>query len=136
MAVKTNLRVSRSTEALSALQLGPIVTGAMAGITLSLCVAAVLSLLFYFTSLNEGILPPVVVGLGIVSIFFSGAIAGKQAGALGWVHGAIAGLLYVLVVYLVGVAIVAYPITFIAILEKLASGLGLGALGGVLGINL
>jgi len=136
MAVKTNLKVGRSTEALAALQLGPIVTGVMGGIALSLCVAAVLSLLFYFTSLNEGILPPVVVGLGIVSIFFSGAIAGRQAGALGWVHGAIAGLVYALVVYFFGVAIVAYPITFTAILEKLASGLGLGALGGILGINL
>lgn len=100
-----------------------------------LCVGAVLtSLIVSMTDMKEQMLTTAAFLIHGVASLFGGFSSGKRSGNKGWYHGAILGLLYTLIVVLVGF------LGFDAGLGKDTAALLLiaipaGAIGGMFGVN-
>lgn len=94
----------------------------------------ILAFLLRFTLLNEPILSWITLGIGMVSLFIGGLVAGIKGKSKGWVIGGITGIGFTLFVFLV--QYLGYKQAFS--LEQSLHHLGyiLAALvGGVLGVN-
>ena len=99
-------------------------------------VFAVFALLIVYTSLPDSIIGTVVFVTMIVAIMVSGFVVARNATSRGWLNGAVGGLLYVLILYIIG-AMFRYGLVFdrhVAML--LIIGFLAGAFGGIVGINM
>lgn len=101
---------------------------------LMLLSSAVLALILRFTSFNDPTLSWVTLGIGLVSLFIGGLIAGIKGKAKGWLIGAAIGLGFTLFIFLI--QYLGYKQGFS--LEQLMyhAGYVLAALiGGIFGVN-
>jgi putative membrane protein (TIGR04086 family) len=113
----------------------PIVRGLIWAFGLMAVGALVLSLLLAFTGQQESSLPTAAIIIHLIAAFLGGAAAGKHSGSKGWYAGGATGLLYALLLYLIGFlgfdrglhpsALAAAAIAFTT-----------GAIGGMIGVNL
>lgn len=94
------------------------------------------SALICYSPLGEGIIPTVSLGVTVISVFLSSALFSKGAKSRGYLKGAISGIFYVFIIYLMSMIFVggfyfnAYSITLLAI------GIFAGSFGGIMGINM
>lgn len=63
--------------------------------------SVILALFLKFTSLNESTLSWITLGLGVITLFIGGLVAGLKGKSKGWVIGGIVGLGFTLFVFLV-----------------------------------
>lgn len=114
------------------------------GIIVGLLVSYIITLLFFiiyalvltYTPLSELTLPTLTMLITIIGIVLSGAIAARNTKSKGWLNGGLAGLLYVLLMLFLGVYFVKEAGINAGIALKLIWGVVLGAIGGMIGINL
>lgn len=97
---------------------------------------AVLALAICYTPLPEEAVTPCVYVLNYLSVFMAGLFSASTTGKKGFITGAIAGGVYMLLVYLLG-AILFGGITFSTDTLKMIGYCTLsGTVGGIVGINL
>ncbi|MEW6522039.1 MAG: TIGR04086 family membrane protein [Bacillota bacterium] len=113
------------------------VRAVVAGLVLSLVVtvlaAGIIAVVLLSSPLTEKHLPWVINGFGFLSIFCGGFASARISGSLGWFHGCLTGLGYVLVAYLLSTLAFA-PAPPVTLARVLFAALA-GTVGGMLGVN-
>lgn len=92
------------------------------------------SLLLYMTAQPSAIAPWAAMGVAWLSVFAGGFSAGRRAGRAGLWHGAAAGLVLFVMLYLVGVLAFDAHVSLAAGALRAVAALVVGALGGALGL--
>lgn len=116
------------------------VPGALKALAVSLGLTFIIflvsALLLTYTKLSEGAIPFITLITVVLSVVTGGGMLAKTAGKRGYLNGALAGILYALVLYgaslCMGGGIHAYPYIFVLLAICLVG----GAFGGIMGINL
>jgi putative membrane protein (TIGR04086 family) len=100
-----------------------------------LCLSFLAALFIHYTSIHSSSLYTIALMINGVSLISGGYIAGKKAGNKGWYYGGLQGIVYTLLVLLIG--FLAYdsilktsPFNFVI------SAFGISALGGIIGVNM
>ena len=112
------------------------------GILVSLGLSVMLTvLLAVFSLLVESAfidryLSYIIVAITMISIFAGSAYASHRAGSKGLLLGAIVGAIYVVVSVGIGMELNQETISLLVLANKFAAGVAVGALGGLLGVNL
>ena len=106
------------------------------GYGFSLICFLILALLVTYTRLSEGIVPMVTQVIIIAGLTISGAGAAMRAKSRGWLYGVICGILFIGIVVIVSwVAVDGFTFDKY-VLSKVLLGVAVGAIGGMIGINL
>lgn len=112
------------------------VAGVGIALLLSLVIFVIFACLITYTSLPERYTAPVVAVTTYVSVFIAGLITARGASRKGWLNGALTGLLYMLVIYIAGVLGTTAPVFNPSMLGRVLAAVLVGAVGGIVGINL
>lgn len=100
------------------------------------CMTSLLiAMLLKFTDINEGVLSIVIMALAILFMLISGFIAGAKAQGRGWFVGAITGLTFFLLVFLVNYLGYDKPLSSAQLLYQLIL-IAASTIGGIFGVNL
>jgi len=106
------------------------------GYGFSLICFLILALLVTYTRLSEGIVPMVTQGIIIMGLTISGAGAAMRAKSKGWLYGIICGIIFIGIVVIVSwIAVDGFTFDKY-VLSKVLLGVAVGAIGGMIGINL
>jgi len=117
---------------------GPIVSvlkAVILALALSVVLLFVAALVLYFTAVPERITPYLVFGTSLVSIFTGSSYAGRKIGHKGWFYGGVTGLLFVILLLLIGLIFREHVLTGWGYFTKLFLGFIFGAAGGMWGVN-
>jgi putative membrane protein (TIGR04086 family) len=92
------------------------------------------ALLLRYSSLDSDLLPSIAYLLNALSLLAGGFMTGRKSGTKGWIHGGVQGLIYSAIILLLGFLAfdsspTVHPLPFAI------CAFGLGALGGILGVN-
>ena len=96
----------------------------------------IFSIILHFTNVSDGIIPGIILLISILSILTGSAICTKNASSQGWLWGSSVGLSYSLIIYIIS------SLTLTGFYVPLSSFyliLGytvIGAIGGIIGINI
>ncbi|GAA4705396.1 TIGR04086 family membrane protein [Brevibacillus fulvus] len=96
----------------------------------SLLTAALLSL----TDIQERSLPYFTYAINIISLLIGGYVTGRRCGGRGWYYGGLTGLVYFLLVLLIGFLGFDAPVSLITLVYLFAAFL-IAAIGGIFGVN-
>ncbi|SNX52655.1 TIGR04086 family membrane protein [Thermoanaerobacterium sp. RBIITD] len=113
-----------------------IITGILIGYIITLAFFIMYAIALTFTSLSELTLPTLTMLITIIGIVVAGALSARNTKSKGWLNGGLAGLLYAIIMLLLGVFFVKDVGPTSAWALKLLWGVILGAIGGMIGINL
>lgn len=117
------------------LKLSPIGVGAFVSLMTTLVLSSLISIVVYFTSVSEQMVPLLVNVSGVIAIFAGGSLAGRRASCMGWIHGGLTGMASTVILY-VGVSSFSAGIGLLLLLKQLACSFVIGGLGGAFGVNL
>lgn len=106
------------------------------GIILSIILVLLLAAIFYFTNLSEGFLNTAIWIVSIVSICYAGIYGAYKAGRRGYLHGAVIGALYMLMLIVIATLAEKGKININAYLVLFIMAIVVGALSGMIGIIL
>lgn len=96
----------------------------------------VYGLLLTFSSLSETTMPTVIMVISTVSIALSSIYVAIKAEARGWLNGALTGLIYMIILFLISLLFKTTVSFDKYVLFRMFMGFVIGALGGIIGINL
>ena len=99
-------------------------------------VFAVFALLLQYTSLTDSIIGTVVFITMVFAIMIAGFTVARRATSRGWLNGAVGGMLYVLILYILGALFVTGFVFDKHVVALLIIGFLSGAFGGIVGINM
>lgn len=99
-------------------------------------VFAVFALLLAYTSIPDSIIGTVVFVTMVFAIMLSGFMVARRATSRGWLNGAVGGLLYALILYILGAFFVTGLVFDKHVAMLLLIGFLSGAFGGIVGINM
>ena len=110
------------------------------GVLIAYFISAVLIILYgillALTSLSEASMPTIIMVITLISIALSSIYTAIKVESKGWLNGAIVGLVYMVILFFIGM-IFNTSISFdSSILFRLFMGFIIGALAGIIGINL
>jgi putative membrane protein (TIGR04086 family) len=115
---------------------GSVLRGAGVGAVTAAALLLVASLVLYLMQDSSGFVPLASVSVAWLSVLASGASAARRAGRAGLWHGAAAGLLLFVALYLLGVLVYDLPMQVSGLALRLVLSLVVGAIGGVVGLAL
>lgn len=118
------------------LQWSAVAAGVVAAFVVSLVAAGVIVLVVYTTTVSEHTASTFLFAAGLLSLGAAAGYGARLAGTLGWVHGLAIGVGYVIVTMVLSPLLFPGGMTVGGSAVRLAVGAALGALGGVLGVNL
>ncbi len=111
-----------------------VLTGWLVALTAGTILTGLLTLALLTTSLSEVYLPHLINGLGFISILLGSMMAARRARSLGWLHGCLTGLLFIVAGY--GISLLFFaPVPPLGTPRLLFAALA-GGIGGVLGVNM
>lgn len=113
-----------------------IATGVLAGYIITLLFFIIYALVLTFTPLSEMTLPTLTMLVTIIGIVISGALSARNTNSKGWLNGGLAGLLYVTIMLILSIFFIKELGSTSSWTIKYIWGVALGALGGMIGINL
>jgi putative membrane protein (TIGR04086 family) len=113
-----------------------IIIGLLVSYIITLAFFIVYALILTYTPLSELTLPTLTMLITIIGIVLAGAIAARHTRSKGWLNGGLGGLLYVLIMLFLGTYFLKEVGLTSDIALKLLWGIILGAIGGMIGINL
>lgn len=115
-----------------------IVRGLFVSLGLSVMLTVLLSVftLLVENAFIDSYLNYIMVAITLVSIFTGSVYAAHKAGCKGLLVGASIGVVYVLISVGIGMEINNETISLLVLANKFAAGTAVGALGGLLGVNL
>ncbi|GIP39227.1 membrane protein [Paenibacillus sp. J31TS4] len=112
----------------------PILSGLLYAFVVMSIAAVVTSLILMLTDQKEDALPTYAYIIHAVALLLGGWVAGKRAEMKGWYYGAVLGVIYALVVILIGFLGFDKGLDLQTLLFTCLS-FGVGAIGGILGVN-
>lgn len=110
--------------------------GMIGGYVILVICFTILAAVYTYTPFPARLITHFVTGITAVSMLFCGIITSRYITCFGWLHGAVSGFMYSTVRCLAGALILTGFKLGIAAISTLALGMLLGAIGGILGINL
>lgn len=113
-----------------------IIKGMLLAYIVSLVAFLIIGGLIHFTKISEDIVPVSVNIVSALSVLIGGLYVAKNVDTRGWLNGGIMGLLYVLILLILSLFLVPDASLGISSFVKLALGFVIGALGGILGVNI
>lgn len=102
----------------------------------TLLVFLVFALLITYTCFPESAISTVVLITTVLSIMLAGMVISRRATTKGWLNGAIAGLIYTAILYIIGALSVTGLVFDKQVVIMALVGFFSGALGGIIGINM
>jgi putative membrane protein (TIGR04086 family) len=112
-----------------------IIKGVLFAYLLTIFLFLILGGILFFTKASENIIPSAVVIISAISILAAGICVTKKTERLGWLNGGLMGFLYVLLLFMFSAF--KSQLTFgVSTIIDLALGFVIGAISGILGINL
>jgi putative membrane protein (TIGR04086 family) len=113
----------------------PILSGLTYGFVWLTLGALALSMLLWLSGMQEDNLPKYSYILHGFSLFIGGMTAGRRANRRGWYYGGLLGILYCLIIMLI--SFLAFDAGWrISVFVMLTAAFSVGALGGILGVNM
>lgn len=113
-----------------------IIKGVVISFITTLILFLVLAVILSKTSISESVINPSIIVLSCISIFFGAGIASKKVKQKGIVIGAVIGLTYMILMYVISSILSQnFALNLYGIILFLAS-IFMGAVGGILGVNL
>lgn len=110
--------------------------GLMRGYIVSLILFLISAILITYTSIGEGIIPVLTSIIMILSIAYAAIYVAIHIKKRGWLHGAIVGLIYILLLILLSkIFITGYMIDRV-VLYRIGISIITGIVGGMIGINM
>lgn len=103
---------------------------------ITLIIFLALAIVLSYTEFPETMVPSVVIVGTLISIMFAGTSIARRVRTRGWLNGAVAGLTYMLILYLISSFTVADFRVDQYVIIMFISGMLAGAVGGIVGINL
>lgn len=113
----------------------PVIKGVFVSLLITLALLFLLSVLAVYFTPSAEILSGCVIGAAALCIFISGYVSARIMRRNGLISGLAAGIVYALVVYLISAAVYKQFYFSPAIIANFILCGGVGALGGVIGIN-
>lgn len=111
-----------------------VLTGLLFTLSLILVGALLTALLLSFTNIRESLLPYFTYAINIIGLLIGGFVTGRRCGGRGWYYGGLTGLVYFILVLLIGFLGFDVPMQLNTFLYLLAAFL-ISAIGGVFGVN-
>ena len=108
-----------------------IIKGTAISIILSLILLTIYAALLSYTSISENTMVPVIITITGISILIGSSIGTKKLKKNGLINGAIIGILYILIIYIISSI---FNSNFAINLMSLIM-IGIGLIGGILGRN-
>jgi len=118
------------------LNLKYVALGMVLAVLSAFILAGVVGLIIYQGWLSEAYSPLAMNVVSFLCLLLGAVYAGRRAGRLGWAHGGLTGLLYLVAVSALGLVLFDQLAPWLVLLERLGLALLLGALGGTVGVNL
>ncbi len=112
----------------------PLIVGLVVVWGLILAGSFLTALLLRFTPLGEHNLPLITYLVNGIALLLGGWFSGRMAGNRGWMYGALTGLCYTLLVFLIGFLAFDAQMRIEPLLFA-GGASGIGAIGGILGVN-
>lgn len=103
---------------------------------LSIVLLAIFAIILTYTSFPESSISMVVMIVSIISILYAAKMSAGKVKSRGWLAGATTGLFYMVILYLISLIFIQRPVFDIQVLKVFGIGILVGAVGGVIGINL
>ena len=115
------------------------ILGILKNVALSYIITVILLLVFAFlltyTDISADIVSPTVFLITVLSIMLSGILNGRNTSEKGWLSGILSGLLYMIILYVLGIIIFSDISLNTNGILMLICGMLFGAIGGIIGIN-
>lgn len=112
-----------------------VIKGSGIAIIITLVLLLIYSCLLTYTSINENTIPAVIIITTSISILIGSLLSSHHIKKNGLTNGALVGLIYILVIYLLSSIISGnFGFSFYSIIMIIASIL-MGAIGGIIGVN-
>lgn len=105
-------------------------------IIISIILLAIYGVILTYTALSESTMPIFVTAITIISITASAIYVAVKVDSKGWLNGAIAGLIYMVVLFLISLLFKTGTVIEKGIIVKIFIGFLVGGLAGMIGINL
>lgn len=118
------------------LNFSAIIRGVIQAYFITLLIFLVFAILITYTNFPESAIPTVVILTTILSIVIAGAKVAKKAKSKGWLNGAVTGITYMIILYIISSLVFTGFVFDKYVLYMMFLGLFAGALGGIIGINL
>lgn len=118
----------------SGIAFGAVGRGALWGLLAALVLSAVAALFLSFSANGMTYMPTATMAVGWLSVLTGGIVAGQAAGRAGLLHGAVTGLVVVLLAIAIGTLAFDVPLIGTKVLMRGAIALVVGAVGGALGV--
>ncbi|MCI3923654.1 TIGR04086 family membrane protein [Paenibacillus sp. TRM 82003] len=113
----------------------PVLTGLLYSLVCMAVATVVASMIYKFTGVKEGSMTTSVYIIHSVSLFVGGLFTGWKSGRKGWYYGGMMGILYSVVIVLIGFLSYDAALTVYTLI-LLGLSFAAGALGGMIGVNL
>ncbi|WP_233531670.1 TIGR04086 family membrane protein [Paenibacillus alkalitolerans] len=113
----------------------PILTGLLYSLVSMALATVIVSLVLKFSGMKEGSMTTYVYVIHSAALFIGGLVTGKRSGKRGWYNGGMMGVLYSVVVVLIGFLSYDAALTMYT-LVLFALSFFMGAFGGMIGVNL
>lgn len=110
--------------------------GIIKGYIISLVLLFILACIVTYTSFPESYVYGVISAITVIGILLASISVAKKYRTLGWVHGAVTGVLYNMILYVISVSFLSFIGAQKGILSFIVIGVVCGALGGIVGVNL
>ncbi len=102
----------------------------------TLIVFFIAALLLTYTGLSESTIPFITTVTMVISVVLAGMVSAKAGKGRGFLNGAVTGILYALLLYVISLLVSGRFFCNVYILILLAIGIFGGAFGGILGVNM
>jgi len=113
-----------------------ILKASLLAVIVTLVCFLVFAVVMKLANLQETIIPPVNQAIRITSIALGGALAARSSSTKGWLKGAITGLLYIMWALIISSIFGGRYAFDTVLLSDVILGIVVGAIGGIIGINL
>ena len=112
-----------------------VLKGSVFAVVLTLILLLIYSALLTYTNLNESTMPIFIIAITAISILVGSLMSSVNIKKNGLTNGALVGLIYILVIYLLSSVInKSFSLNIYSIIMIIASVIA-GAIGGIIGVN-
>ncbi|HHV72999.1 MAG TPA: TIGR04086 family membrane protein [Clostridia bacterium] len=109
--------------------------GLIKGFILTIILYVISSIIVQYFGLPKTLIPSIAWWMVVIGICFGGMCASRIVGSKGWLHGALTGIFFIIVIIIVNF-IFFRNFVVSSTLFKLVIGIFAGMIGGIIGINL
>jgi putative membrane protein (TIGR04086 family) len=115
---------------------GKIIYSVILAYILTILIFMIFAGLITYSDFSENQIPSVVTGTTIIGVLIAGILSGRNSQSKGWFSGAIAGVIYVIILIILGAIILKNASFSRQVINIIIMGLVVGSIGGIIGINI